>query len=124
MADYTPTMPSEDPLTYTVGATAVTGGQVVALSAGNTVIPTTGASAAVVGIALYDAPVVGRVAVSRGGIQRPTAGASIAVGDGLKSAASGQVAVWVSGTDSPNLLLGFASEAATSGNALDAQWTR
>lgn len=124
MPDYTPSHPAGADSTYTVGATAVAGGQVVALSAAETIIPTTGASVLVAGIALGDAPIGGRVAVSRGGIQRPTAGGTIAVGDGLKSAASGQVVPWVSASDNVNLLLGWAIEAATSGNPVKMLWSR
>lgn len=124
MGDYTPKISAGagDP-TYTTSA-AVVGGDVVAFTAANTVAQAGANSALVAGIATADTNSGERVAVSRGGIQRPIAGGTIAFGDGVKSAASGRVVTWVSASDNVNLLLGFAVEAATTGNPVNVQWIR
>lgn len=56
------------------------------------------------------------VTVFRDDIQLPTAGGTIAQGDGLKAGAAGTVVKWTSGTDADNLRLGRAMAAATNGN--------
>lgn len=123
MPDYTPKhLPGANP-TYIAGG-VINGGDVVALSAANTVVQAGAGSAVVVGIAVSDCNSGDRVAISRGGVQRPVAGGTIAVGDGVKSAAAGRVQTWVPGTDNVNLLLGFANEAATAGNPVSVNWIR
>ena len=54
MADYIPVFKPGQDLTMTAGA-AITGGELVALSAANTVVKTAGASAAWLGVAMQDA---------------------------------------------------------------------
>ena len=120
MADYTPSHIPGQAVSYTAGA-AITGGQVVELTAANTVGPT---SLAVVGVALHDAPNGGTVAVSRGGIQRPIASGVIAVGAHVKAAASGQVVTATVGTDSQVSILGMALDAGTATNPVRILWTR
>jgi hypothetical protein len=103
MADYTPPWTGGlKPRTYTAGA-AITGGQVVAASANNTVIPTAGVSAAVVGVAAHDAASGALVAVwpLAGVTHEVTAAAVLAAGGVVTSAASGQItaAAAQTGTD-------------------------
>lgn len=91
MADYIPIFePGRSP-TWTVGATAVTGGQLVMFSAAKTVIPTTGSTAAWEGVAQHDAPIGGKVSVVSGGVQELTAGAAVAVAANVIPAAAGKV---------------------------------
>jgi hypothetical protein len=92
MADYVSIFKPGEEITQTVGATAVVGGNLVMLSAANTVIPTTGATAAWLGVAATDAPIGGRVGVISGGVQELVASAAIAITDVLIAAAAGRVA--------------------------------
>ena len=56
-------------------------------------------------------------------MQRCVSGAAIAVGDPLKSAASGRVVPYVVGTDPVTQLIGFALTAAgAAGTSVDVQW--
>jgi hypothetical protein len=115
MADYSPIILSDDDsATYTVGATAVVGGNCVALSVtagaqtNGSVIPTTAATPAFVGVAAFDAAVGAKVTVLSGGIQELISGAAITFGTSVKAAASGKVVTWVSGTDAADLIVGTA----------------
>ena len=122
MSDYVPVYLPGHELTYSAGA-IITGGQVLVLSGDNTVIPSAGASNRVVGVACHDAANGSRVTVSRGGTQTLTASAAITWGTPLKSAAAGQVAAFVDGTDAPGLLIGLANTSAAGANStLDATW--
>lgn len=122
MGDYVPKHASEDDYpTYVAGGT-ITGGDVVVFSAANTVVTASGASSLVAGIATKDAVSGERLAVCRGGVQRPIAGGTIAFGDTVMSAASGRVVKWTSGTDAADRALGTATEAATSGNPVTVDW--
>ena len=122
MADYTPKFLPGQNVTYSAGA-AITGGQVVYLSAAGTCLLTAAAHANVLGVATRDVATGERVAVSRGGVQRCVSGAAIAVGDPLKSAASGRVVPYVVGTDPVTQLIGFALTAAgAAGTSVDVQW--
>lgn len=119
MADYTPIFTGGiRPRGYTAGGT-ITGGQVVALSAANTVIATTAASAAAVGVAGNDAVSGGQVTVwpLPGVTHEVTSSAAIAVGDNVSSAASGQVATasQVAGTAVFSQIIGVAATAAGAG---------
>lgn len=83
-----------DLVTFTVGATAVEAGDVVALSGNMTVIPAAADSQATVGVAAYDAAVGDPVAVFIGGMVLPmttAAGETLAAGDRVISAGGGQV---------------------------------
>jgi predicted RecA/RadA family phage recombinase len=90
MADYAPKYSPGDHVTYAAAA-AIVGGNVVYLSAAGQVTPTSAAAATVVGVASTDAATGDYISVVRGGVQRLVSGAAIAVGDPLKSAASGRV---------------------------------
>ena len=122
MADYTPKFLPGQNVTYLAGA-VIDGGQVVYLSAAGTCLPTAAAHANVLGVATKYTAAGERVAVSRGGVQRCVSGAAIAVGDPLKSAASGRVVPYVVGTDPVTQLIGFALTAAgAAGTSVDVQW--
>jgi hypothetical protein len=114
VADYAPILEGTPPATYTVGATAVTGGDAVYLSAtagsnsNGTVLTTTAATVAFVGVAAHDAAIGARVTVLSGGIQEMTSGGSITFGTSVKTGASGRVVTWVSGTDAADLAIGLA----------------
>lgn len=124
MGEYTAKHANADDYPTFVAGGTITGGQVVVFSAANTVVAASGASGLVAGIATKDAVANERLAVARMGVQVPTAGGSIAFGDPLKSAASGRVVPYVVGTDPVNQLIGYATEAATSGNPVTALWIR
>ncbi len=124
MGDYVPKHGNVDDFPTFVAGGTITGGDVVVFSASNTVVTASGGSGLVAGIATKDAVSGERLAVARLGVQRPTAGGTIAFGDPLKSAASGRVVPYVVGTDAVNLLIGYATEAATSGNPVTALWIR
>ena len=91
MADYIPVFKPGEDITQTVGATAVVGGNLVALSAANTVIPTTGVTAAWLGVATTDAAVGAKVGITSGGVQELVASGAVAVGDVVIPAAAGRV---------------------------------
>jgi hypothetical protein len=90
MADYIPIFKPGTEITQTVGATAVVGGNLVMLSAANTVIPTTGATNAVLGVAVTDQAVGGKVGVTSGGVQELVANGAVAVGADVGAAAGGK----------------------------------
>jgi len=122
MGDYTPKFAPGADVTYLAGA-AITGGQVVYLSAAGTCLLTAAAHANVIGVATRDVASGERVAVSRGGVQRCVSGDVISVGDPLKSAATGRVVPFIVGTDPYTQLVGFALTAAAAAAAtIDVQW--
>lgn len=90
MADYVPVFKPGQDLTLTAGS-AITGGQMVSLSAANTVIPTTAASAAWIGVARQDAASGASVVVSLGGVQEVIVNAAVAAGDVVMTATTGRV---------------------------------
>lgn len=79
------------PVTFTAG-TAVTGGQLLAVTGNRTVGATAGVNAKWVGVAAFDAAAGERVTVVKGGVQRIMASGTIAAGDAVVSAAAGAVA--------------------------------
>lgn len=84
-------------------------GQVVYVSADMTVSPTTAATPAVLGVAMFDAKAGDPVAVECEGLFKLTAAGTIAAGAKVVSAADGKVA---SGTENT---IGIALSAATAG---------
>jgi hypothetical protein len=114
MADYIPVFKPGDDLTLTAGATT-TGGQLMYVSAANTVSPTTGATAAWLGVATQDAASGAKVGVTSGGVQELVAAATIAAGDVLIPASNGRVTPIASGT-TYSQVVGVALTAASSGN--------
>lgn len=126
MAEYTAHWPS-GPKTYTAGGT-ISGGQVVAISTADTVVATSGATTAWVGVAAHDAVSGDRITVLpvRGARHTLTASGTIAVGDQVVSAANGQVAALAAAggatagdINSARQVIGTAVTAATNGNAVD-----
>ena len=97
MADYIPVFKPGHDVTMTAGA-AITGGELVAVSAANTVVKTAGASAAWLGVATQDAESGAKVGVTSGGVQDLTVAAAVAAGDVLISAAAGRVTPIAAGT--------------------------
>lgn len=90
MADYVPYFKPGDDLTFTAGAD-ITAGQLVYLSAANTVTPTSAATAVWVGVATQTVSSGGRVTVSRGGVHELTVNAAVVAGDVLMAATTGRV---------------------------------
>lgn len=124
MGDYTQKTTAEQPVTYTAGA-AITGGQVVYLSAAGQCQATSAASAVVLGVATRDVASGELLAVVRGGVQQCTAAAAVTVGQPLKSASSGRVTPMTIGTDAQDQYLGFALTAAGgAGTVIDVQWVK
>lgn len=128
MGDYIPKYAPGTDVTAVAGGT-ITGGQVVEVTAAATastpvtVAVTSGASAAVKGVATRDVVTGELVAISRGGIQRCVSGAAVAVNAPLKSAATGRVVTYVVGTDPVTQLIGYAESAAgAAGTAIDVRW--
>lgn len=110
-ADYVPIFKPGDDITQTVGATAVVAGNLLMLSAANTVIPTTGATSAWLGVATMDGAVGSKVGVTSGGVQELVASAAIAVGAMVIAAAAGKIATVGAGTFGQNV--GIAMTAAS-----------
>jgi mannitol-specific phosphotransferase system IIBC component len=90
MADYVPVFKPGQDITLTAGS-AITGGQLVTLSAANTVIPAAGTSAVWIGVARQDAASGASVVVSLGGVQEVIVAAAVVAGDVVMPAATGRV---------------------------------
>jgi hypothetical protein len=114
MADYIPIFKPGQDITQTVGATAVTAGNLVMLSAANTVIPTTGATSAWLGIATTDGAIGAKVGVTSGGVQELVASGAIAVGAMVTADAAGKVQTVGAGTFGQ--VVGVAMTAAAANN--------
>lgn len=84
--------PDNQPETYTVGATPVTGGMALEFSGNRLVIPSTAGSLKFAGIALHDGAVGDKVTVGFEGVYPLTAAGAIAAGDTLICGAAGTVA--------------------------------
>lgn len=80
-----------DVLTYTVGATAVLGGQMVDLDAAGSVVHSAADSRKCVGVAMHDAAIGAKVSVARVGVWMLKASGAIAIGDQISTAAAGDV---------------------------------
>lgn len=112
MADYIPIFKPGEDITQTVGATAVVGGNLVKLSAANTVVPTTAAGSDWLGVATQDAAVGAKVGVTSGGVQELVASAVIAVGAMVVPAAAGKIATVGAGTFGQNVGIAMTAAAA------------
>lgn len=97
MAVYAPNKFPADRITYTAGAT-ITAGQVVYVSAANTVSPTAGVTIAWVGVAAHDAASGDKVTVYSEGVHTVAASGAIAAGANVASAAAGAVVDFAAGT--------------------------
>ncbi len=115
MAEYTPLFKPGQEVTLTASAT-ITGGNVVVVSGDETVAPSSGASAAAVGVAKYDAANGAKVGVVMGGVHELAASGAINAGDPITSAASGAVAAF-SGT-TYSTIIGKALKAAASSKVI------
>lgn len=113
MADYVAVFEPGQDLTMTVGATAVVGGNLVKVSAANTVIPTTAAGVDWLGVATQDAAIGAKVGVTSGGVQELVASAAIAAGATVMAAAAGKVAT---GPGTVGQTVGLALTAAAADN--------
>lgn len=114
MSDYLPIyFDSDEPFTLTLSGT-VTGGQLVTWAGA----AAGAASTTVAGVAAQDGVSGDKITVWGPGKHRGTASGTIAVGDPVCAAASGQVRTWVSGTDAVASLLGKAMTAATNGQSV------
>jgi hypothetical protein len=98
MADYVPVFSPGEDITQTAGA-AITAGQLVSLSAANTVVPTAAATAAWLGVATTDAANGAKVGITCGGVQEVKCSAAVAVGDVVIPASTGRVAPIGAGTN-------------------------
>lgn len=118
MTDYTPVYTGGvKPMSKTLSA-AGTGGQVVEVTTASAVAPTSGASAKCVGVLGPDTASGGRGTVwpLANCEHEVTASGTIAVGDGVVSAAAGAVATATIATAAAaGTLLGIATTAATNG---------
>jgi hypothetical protein len=121
MAEYLPIYRPGQVLTLKASA-GITGGVLVAVSGSGTVA-TSGATAATwLGVAAFDASTNDNVTIHCGGVQNLTASGSIAAGDSLVTAASGQVATGAAAT--PAAFVGIALTAATNGNKVRVKMSR
>jgi hypothetical protein len=121
MAEYLPIYRPGQALTLKASA-GITGGQLVAVSGAGTVATAGAAAANWVGVAAFDASTNDNVTIHCGGVQSLTASGSIAAGDSLVSAASGQVATGAAAT--PSAFVGVALTAATNGNKVRVKFSR
>lgn len=124
MADYIPIFAPGDNVTFTVGATAVVAGNLVALSAANTVIPTTASTAAWMGVATTDGAIGAKVGVTSGGVQELVASAAIAVGANVIPAAAGKVATIGAETIYPRVVGVAVTAAAADGDKIRVKMAR
>jgi hypothetical protein len=122
MAGYLRLQEDGDEFAVSAGGT-ITGGQLVAMSAANTVTATSAAGSSVLGVAAFDAVSGDLVTVVRNGVHQTTASGSITAGNTVEAAASGQVAAHTNGTNDVNII-GMALTTATNGNPVNWVWTR
>lgn len=113
MADYLPKFKPGQAVTFTASAD-VTGGRLVAVTGNRTVGPAGADSAAVVGVAGFDAKAGERVTVftRAGGVQQLTANGAIVAGVKVSSATAGKIQT-LGTTVNP---IGLALEAAAADN--------
>lgn len=114
MSDYIPIYSGNLKATM-IAAAAITGGQLVYISASGQVSPTSAATDAWMGVAAFDQPTVGQPVTVLAGVavHLLAASGSISAGAAVCAAASGAVAAFGSGTDY-NQVVGIAVTAAAS----------
>jgi hypothetical protein len=103
-------------------AAAVTAGQLLIAAAADGCDVASAITAAWIGIAADDAASGARVTVLTGGVQRPTAGGTIAVGDIVVAAATGRVVT--NAAPGAGQQVGVALSAATVGQQVDVLMSR
>jgi predicted RecA/RadA family phage recombinase len=115
MADYLPKFKPGQAVTFTASADVI-GGRLVAVTGDRTVGPAGADSAAVVGVAGFDAKAGERVTVftRAGGVHQLVALAAITAGTKVSSAAAGKVQT-IGATTNP---IGLALEAATAADVV------
>lgn len=96
MADYSPKFTPGNDFTQTAGA-AIVGGQLLVVSAANTVIASSASAANWLGVARFDAASGDKVTVTRGGVQRLVASGAINAGERVIPATAGKVATIAAG---------------------------
>lgn len=118
MADYTEVFPLGGGGFTSQASASVTGGQLLLVSGSGTVAPSGLTALTVVGVAGHDAASGAKVLVKPlKMVHETTAGTGgLTAGNPLKSDASSNVTLWVSGTDSAAAFLGVALTTATAGN--------
>lgn len=121
MPEYLPLYKPGAPRTLTA-STTVTAGQLCVQTGVGTTGPAAGASAAVLGVAAFDAATGETVTLYRGGVQRLTASGAITAGALLVSAAGGAVAA--NATPSAGQKLGIALTTAANGQPVEAAMKR
>lgn len=97
MPDYSPHFTPGRDFTQIAGA-AIVGGQLLAVSAAQTVIPTGATALNWLGVARFDTAIGDKVTVTRGGVQRLVASGAVTAGDRLASATNGRVVTAAAGT--------------------------
>lgn len=122
MADYVALAKPGQSFGHTTSA-AVTAGQVLVVSATNTVAASSAASHACVGVAEFDAASGTKVTAARGGIQLLVASGAITAGDDVEAAAAGKVATHTDGTADVNII-GFALNTAADAGSVRVVWTK
>lgn len=115
MAEFAPLFKPGAEFTRTTSA-AVTGGQVLVVSGNNTVAPSSEASAAVVGVASFDAGSGETVTVLTHGVVSLAASGAITAGASVAAAADGEVAAHSGGNYST--IIGVALAAAADDKVL------
>ena len=118
MADYVESVDLGVGAFTSTTSASVTGGQLLRVSGSGTVGPAAAGSPEIVGVAAFDAASGARVTVKPlRMVHRTTAGTGgVTAGNPLKSDASGNVTLYVVGTDAVTLLIGTALETASAGN--------
>ena len=121
MVDYVP-VAEGGPYSY-VAASQITGGQIVELTADNTVQPAAVTSAKVFGVAAFDTPTGGRCTtydIDKLHETTVSAAGTLTAGNPVKAGALGTLQLYVVGTDPINTFLGVVVQGATAGNL--ARW--
>jgi hypothetical protein len=121
MADYLPIYKPGQAITLKA-STAITGGQIVAVSGSGTVGPAGAAATAWVGVAAFDAATNDNVTIYTCGVQSVTASGTVTAGDAVNTAAAGQVVTNASPTSQG--FVGIALTTATTGNKVRVLFAR
>lgn len=120
MPDYLPKFKPGEAITRTASA-AVVGGQLVTVAG----TPCGGNAPDWLGVASQDAAAGALFGVYCDGVQRLVTAAAIPASSPVKTAAAGQIVAFVAGTDSPDLKVGLALEAAAAaGSVINVKLTR
>lgn len=123
MAEYTPRYMPGASQTRTASA-SITAGNLLIVSGSGTVAPSSGASAAYVGVAGNDAASGAQVTVYSGGVQKIVTGTGgVTAGQTVEASTSGTVVAHTNGTNDGNIV-GLALTTATAGNVADIQMER